>query len=101
MTKATALPITMFIFAMSALAADATIEWTGAQDLNLDNPNNWSGSFPADNIAYMSVVPSGDLTLSADSFSLYRFWMRKLVGGAAFDIGKDKSCTMSNQTACL
>ena len=97
MTKATALPITMFIFAMSALAADATIEWTGAQDLNLDNPNNWSGSFPADNIAYMSVVPSGDLTLSADSFSLYRFWMRKLVGGAAFDIGKDKSCTMSNR----
>ena len=97
MTKATALPITMFIFAMSALAADATIEWTGAQDLNLDNPNNWSGSFPADNIAYMSVVPSGDLTLSADSFSLYRFWMRKLVGGAAFDIGKDKSFTMSNR----
>jgi len=95
MTKATALPISMFIFAMSALAADPTIEWTGAQDLNLDNPNNWSGSFPADDTAYMSVVPSGDLTLSADSFSLYRFWMRKLVGGAAFDIGKDKSFTMS------
>lgn len=88
------LPTSAALFAVSVFAADPTIEWTGAKDLNLDNVENWNGAFPSDNTSYLSVTPTGDLTISGTTFSLYRFWMR---ASASIALASGQTFKMSNR----
>lgn len=90
-------PLFILAFSVTVSAADTDIEWTGKKNQNLDEIENWSGEFPSSGIAYMSEEPVGDLKLDGSVFSLYRFWMRNLTSGVAFDLGKDRVFTMSNR----